>query len=184
MDEMLWAWVGRDEGEAGPDPPTHTLCQLVPATFHVPSPASYGPPGAGPSATLHMPFPGVVSRGLWELSSGTERTHPPSLLSSHPHIRLVETHLLSSGPCPSLSNPHNEETTLLISPLAPLPRLPGSKPHSFLTPLLSHHPPQLPSPQPGQQPPLPGPFPPVALTLGPRWLLGSQFSRQSWGGRR
>ena len=113
-----------------------------------------------------------------------ERTHLPFLPSSHLHIRLVESHLLSSGPRPSLSNPHKEKTTLLISPLVPLPRLPGSKPHSFLTPLLSHHPPQLPSPQPGQQPPLPGPFPPVALTLGPRWLLGSQFSRQSWGGRR
>lgn len=86
------------------------------------SPASRGPPGAGPSTTLHRPFPGVVSQGLWELSSGAERTHPPSLLSSRPHVCLVETRLLSSGPHPSLSNPHNEKT-LLIPPLAPLPRL-------------------------------------------------------------
>ena len=137
--------AGRDEREAGPDPhtrppparPCHPPRPLSPASHCGPprplspashrgpprllSPASRGPPGAGPSTTLHRPFPGVVSQGLWELSSGTERTHPPSLLSSRPHVCLVETRLLSSGPRPSLSNPHNEKT-LLIPPLAPLPR--------------------------------------------------------------
>lgn len=69
MDEMLWAWVGKDKAEAGPDPHTHPL----PARpCHLPCPLSSLPwsTRARPSATLHMPFPGVVSRGLWELSSG------------------------------------------------------------------------------------------------------------------
>lgn len=111
-----------------------------------------------------------------------QRTHPP-VLSSCPHIRLVETHLLSSGPRPSLSNPH--EKTLPAgfrtgcpaqAPPAPNPT-PSRLPSSPITPTAAVTPAWAAAS-------VPGPCPPAALALGPRQLLESQLSRRSWGGRR